>query len=184
MSAHEDGSGVQEEKLQRPASQLPLPGQSGAPFFEGEDVEEFLTDWEQLADTCGLSKRDKVKMVPGYVKWSLRHTVRMLGAYASGAWEWDDFRQQMANEFIGQSMVSVVHELQNYCSTEHEDIVTYTRKFNSLSTKVEDEEMTEREVCRLYLGGLPERVRLKILESIPFDEVRTLKPVTELMGMA
>jgi len=158
MSTNEDASGGVFETLHKHTSQLPLPGQSGAPFFDGEDVEEFLTSWAQLADACGLSRRDKVKMVPGYVEKSLRHTVRMLEAYASGDWEWDDFRQQMVDEFAEQGMVSGVHELRTHCATEHEDIVAYTRKFNSLNAKVEDGELTEREVCQLYLGGLPERV--------------------------
>ena len=49
---------------------------------------------------------------------------------------------------------------------------------------MEDGKLTEREICRLYLGGLPEKIRAKVLDAIPVNKLHSLLPLRELKEKA
>ncbi len=55
-----EGSGVTRvvETITRAAVYMPLPGQPGAQFFDGNEVNQFLNAWEYVAKRCGLTQQD------------------------------------------------------------------------------------------------------------------------------
>ena len=78
---------------------MPLPGQLGAPFFDGKNVRKFLREWKYATRQCGLSHREQIEDIVHYVDDSLCRTIESLEAYCSGSWDRKEFCRQMEEEF-------------------------------------------------------------------------------------
>ena len=92
------------ETVVRTIVSMPFPGQSGAPFFDGSKVPQFLDIWEYLTSLCGLTQEQKVQYLVHYVDESLCCTICNLEGYAEC--DWKQLRGSMMEEFPGL----VLHE--------------------------------------------------------------------------
>jgi len=75
-----------------------------APHFTGEvefPIQDFLEEYEELADKCGLTNFQKVETVIRYVDRSQRHIWQSLPGYINC--NWDDFRNDLGDEYINPS---------------------------------------------------------------------------------
>ncbi|KAN0102336.1 hypothetical protein V8E52_012048 [Russula decolorans] len=64
-----------------------------APYFSsrhGDPIEDFLDEYEELANSHGLTSREKVKTIIRYISRSLRDLWESLDSYS--ARDWTDFR--------------------------------------------------------------------------------------------
>lgn len=60
-----------------------------APYFSGrvsDPIEDFLSEYEELADACGLTDYQKVQTIICYIPFSLRDLWKSLGGYLARNW--------------------------------------------------------------------------------------------------
>jgi hypothetical protein len=75
-----------------------------APRFSGKidiPIEDFLKEYEELADGCGLTQCQKVEMVLWYVDTSQHHIWISLPGFV--ARDWDDLCRELHKEYISPS---------------------------------------------------------------------------------
>jgi hypothetical protein len=74
-------------------SAMPYVKDNKAPHFAGEvgeQLEDFLREYEELATTCTLTDRQKVKTILHYVPHKLQYLWKVLDGYS--AHDWNAFR--------------------------------------------------------------------------------------------
>src|SRR5260221_12901587 len=65
---------------------------------------DFLEEYEELADKCGLSNLQKVETIIRYVDRSQRHIWQSLPGYINR--NWDDFCDDLCEEYVNPSAES------------------------------------------------------------------------------
>jgi len=126
------------------------------PHFSGEiehPIEDFLEEYEELADSCGLSNLQKVEMIIWYVDRSQRHIWQSLPGYINR--KWDDFRDNLCkeyvtpsaeNQFSRQKLVEFANKYARRCMNNETDVINYQCQFNNLAkVLVKSGRITERE---------------------------------------
>jgi len=114
-----------------------------APFYSGEvkhPIEDFLDEYEELADKCGLTGPQKVETVIRYIDRSQRHIWQALPGYTDR--NWDNFCNELCKEYINpttegqfskQKLLDFANKYTRKCMSDKTDVINYQRKFNSLS---------------------------------------------------
>jgi hypothetical protein len=72
---------------------MPYVKDNKAPHFAGEvgeQLEDFLREYEELATTCALTDRQKVETILRYVPHKLQYLWKVLDGYS--AHDWNAFR--------------------------------------------------------------------------------------------
>ena len=72
-----------------------LPHQVGAAFFEGKDVTDFVTKWEDV--TLDWSPDQRIKKVLLYSEKLISRYLKTWPTYMGG--DWDDFKEALLDEF-------------------------------------------------------------------------------------
>ena len=96
----EKSLGPAPEKSSSPLMALPIiipyPGVPGAPFFDGQNITNFLDRYSQLCSDYGLSESEKIHRLPWYCEL-------LVGKYAkiliSGAADWATVRSVLRKEY-------------------------------------------------------------------------------------
>src|ERR1700733_244581 len=73
-----------------------------APYFSGQvndPIEDFLSEYEELANSCGLTDRQKVETIIRYMPLSLRDLWKSLDGYL--AHDWTGFRSELEGIYEG-----------------------------------------------------------------------------------
>ena len=122
---------------------MPSPRDKTAPYFSGEvdiKIEDFLKEYEELADGCGLSERQKVETVIRYVNTTQRHIWMSLSGFVRH--DWDDLCRELRKEYISptaqgrfskQKLVELTNRSARLPMEEETDVINYHRDFNTLS---------------------------------------------------
>lgn len=119
---------------------LPLcPRSLDAPYFSGgvsKPIEDFLSEYEELANSCDLTDCQKVEVNIRYIPLSLRDFWKSLDGYS--ACNWTDFRLAVEEVHEGPSAPSRHSEqkLQDFIRhssklrmSDEEDVLHYDRQF-------------------------------------------------------
>ena len=135
-----------------------------APFYSGEvehPIEDFLDEYEELADKCGLTGPQKVETVIRYVDRSQRHVWQALPGYTDR--NWDDFRDELCEEYVNpttegqfskQKLLDFANKYAQKRMSDETDVINYQRKFNSLSkTLLELGRITKGEYNAIFWRG-------------------------------
>jgi len=80
---------------------MPSPRDKTAPYFSGEvdiKIEDFLKEYEELADRYGLSEQQKVETVIRYIKTDQRHIWMTLPGFVCH--NWDNLCHKLRKEYI------------------------------------------------------------------------------------
>jgi hypothetical protein len=67
-----------------------------APYFSGrvsDPIEDFLDEYEELANSCGLTDRQKVETIIRYIHLTLRDLWKSIDGYI--AHDWMNFRREL-----------------------------------------------------------------------------------------
>jgi len=114
-----------------------------APYFSGEvdiKIEDFLKEYEELADGCGLSERQKVETIIWYVKTDQRYIWMTLPGFVRH--DWDDLCHKLCKEYISptaqgrfskQKLVELTNRSAGLPMEEETDVINYHHEFNTLS---------------------------------------------------
>jgi hypothetical protein len=127
---------------------MPTPRSKLAPYFTGdieEPIGEFLQEYEELADSNGLTSRQKVETVVRYVNPTERDLWRSLPGYTRR--DWDDLCDDLREEYVDptpQGRYSK-QKLQDFASrtartlmADEQAVLKYYRSFNKLSKPLLD----------------------------------------------
>jgi len=132
--------------------------------FSGEiehPIEDFLEEYEELADNCRLSNLQKVETVIQYVDHSQRHIWQSLPGYINH--NWDDFHDDLCeeyvtpsaeNQFSRQKLAEFANKYTRRYMNDKTDIINYQRQFNNLTkVLVKSSRVTERERNTTFWHG-------------------------------
>ena len=119
-----------------------------APYFSGQvddPIEDFLNAYEDIADSCGLSRQQKVEAVIRYIPYSHRALWKSLNGYV--ARNWTEFRQNLEEIYDGpsvpsrhseQRLLDFVRESSKSCMNDEADVLQYYQDFLALSKPLLD----------------------------------------------
>jgi len=122
---------------------MPSPRDKTAPYFSGEvniKIEDFLKEYKELADGCGLLEQQKVETVIRYVNTEQRHIWTTLSGFLRH--DWDDLCRELRKEYISptaqgrfsrQKLVELTNRSAGLPMDEETDVINYHREFNTLS---------------------------------------------------
>jgi len=131
----------------RPAA-MPSAHSKLAPFFSGnieDPIEEFLQEYEELADNHGLNNRQKVETVIQYVDPSQRDLWKSLEGFSNR--HWNDLCCDLHDEYIDptlqgryskQKLIDLTNNTALVQMEDEGDVIKYYRNFNVLSKPLLD----------------------------------------------
>jgi len=135
-----------------------------APHFSGKiehPIEDFLEEYEELVDSCGLSNLQKVETIIRYMDRSQRHIWQSLPGYINR--KWDDFRDDLCEEYITpsaenqfsrQKLAEFTNKYARRRMNDETDIINYQCQFNNLAkVLVKSGRITERECNTTFWHG-------------------------------
>jgi len=99
-------------------------------------IEDFLEEYEELADKCSLTSLQKVETVIQYIDCSQRHIWQNLPGYI--AHNWLDFCNKYISptpkrQFSRQKLVDFASKYAWKCMGDETDIINYQCQFNAQS---------------------------------------------------
>jgi hypothetical protein len=127
---------------------MPSPCSHHAPYFSGrvsDPIEDFLSEYEELAHSCGLTVRQKVETVTRYTTLDLRDFWKSLDGYL--ALDWRDLKGELLRLYDDTSALRRHSEqkLRGFARKsaesrmkDEEDVVHYYRQFIALSKPLLD----------------------------------------------
>jgi len=80
---------------------MPSPQDKTVPYFSSKvdiKIEDFLKEYEELANRCGLSEQQKVETVIRYINTTQRHIWMSLSGFVCH--DWDDLCRELCKEYI------------------------------------------------------------------------------------
>jgi len=147
------------------------------PRFSGKvehPVEDFLDEFEELADKCGHTGLQKVEMVIRYVYRSQRHVWEALPGYIDR--NWNDFRDELCEEYVNPSaegqfskkkLLDFANKYARKRMDDETDVINYHRKFNTLSkTLLESGWITKGEYNAIFWRGFHPEDRQELHERL------------------
>jgi len=114
-----------------------------APYFSSKvdiKIKDFLKEYKELADGCGLSKRQKVETVIRYVNTTQHHIWMSLSGFVRH--DWDNLCRELCKEYISltaqgrfskQKLVELTNRSARLPMEEETDMINYHHDFNMLS---------------------------------------------------
>jgi hypothetical protein len=172
------------------AVQCPLPGQPGAPLFDGKDVTLLLRRWERFSGNYQFTEDSKLADVidycePGigkYVETLIKVTKAKMACIGStgvaARAEWESFQKLLLKKFkkddLQQHRVAVpfLRDLakdKSFC-TDAEDVERYIYQFQEISDSlVKDSVLTVFKHLVLFLQGLPDGMTARIYSQTKLD---------------
>ena len=136
------------QRLTQVPTAMPMRHSNLAPYFSGrvdDPIEDFLNAYEDIADSCGLSRQQKVEAVIRYIPYSHRALWKSLDGYV--ARDWTEFRQNLEEIYDGplvlsrhleQRLLDFVRESSKLCMNDEADVLQYYRDFLALSKPLLD----------------------------------------------
>lgn len=118
---------------------MPAPRSNRAPHFSGavdDRIEDFLREYEEFADSCGLSDRQKVEVVTRYTTAELRDFWKSRAGYL--AREWRLLRRELLQLYEATSnqrrhtegkLRSFARKSAESRMRDEDDVIQYYRKF-------------------------------------------------------
>ena len=152
---------------------MPPPRSHRAPYFSGrvgDPIEDFLTEYEELANSCSLSDRQKVETVIRYIPLPLRDLWKSLDGYL--ARDWIDLKLTIEEIYDDtsalsrhseQKLLDFVRQSSKSRMSNEEDVLQYYRHFLVLSKPLLDSHrLTSGERDRSFWRGFHSRDRAEM----------------------
>ena len=124
---------------------IPYPGASGAPFFDGKNITDFLDRYSQLCSDYRLSESEKIYRLPWYWEYLFGRYIRILIKDA----DWTRVRVILRREYKENDL----------------DQLMYSRAFlEALKEKARLEDDNLMHYCQLFALSSRDLVLRKILD--------------------
>src|SRR5947207_10305615 len=147
-------------------SVMPRPGQSGVLHFDGNNISEFLDDWNLECDDYGYDDEKKCTHLPTYCKKTIKDIVKLLPGYVSKNWAvlqadlkglyWQHDRPKNTTAALDQ----LIHDTQAGAI----DLNVYVLQYSTISDKlVSQGALSALDRVNRLLDGLSNDHRTKVL---------------------
>ena len=127
---------------------MPSAHSKHVPSFTGdinEPIKDFLQEYEELADSCRLTNRQKVEAIIWYIDPSQHDLWKSLEGYTLCNWDelGHDLRQEYINpmpqgQYSKQKLVDLTNRTSGLRMEDEGDVIKYYRSFNLLSKPLLD----------------------------------------------
>ena len=147
---------------------MPTPRSNRAPYFSGrvgDPIEDFLDEYSELADSCGLSEQQKVEAIVRYIPLALRDLWKSWESYQRH--DWAALRATLEDIYdgtsslsrhSGQKLMEFVKNSSKTCMSDEEDVLQYYRQFLVLSKPlIDSQRLTAGERDRAFWSGFHNR---------------------------
>ena len=168
------------------AVQIPLPGQPGAPYFDGKEVMKFVRSWERFSERYKIADKKMVNELVDYCEVNTGEYVATIidkvkreiqGANLRESW-WPKVRTGLLKNFKSddsKQQRNTVTFLRSLSSDKPfrmkaEEVERYIRTYQQISnTLVSEIGLTAFDQMICFLQGLPDNTATKIFEDMKFD---------------
>ena len=159
--------------------EAPPPNSERAPIFNGMNVTEFLESYDEIVDYYPIEPERARKRFLRYVSQDVRELVESLPEYHENDpenYDKEAFYAALKKEFKHQDWESIknspeyLHQLVEKAEKEPPEIglKEFVIRFNRVSSKVmANQGMDEVTRCRLFMRGLTDRARDRVLKMNP-----------------
>ena len=151
---------------------IPYPGTPGAPFFDGQNITNFLDRYSQLCADYRLSESEKIYRLPWYCEFFTGNYIKILIKGADWATVRSKLRREYKDNDLDQLMNSreFLEALKKKSRSEDDDLMQYCHMFASISRNlVLRRRLDLYTQCQWFLQGLPERVAMEIFYRYDID---------------
>ena len=130
---------------------MPLPGQPGALYFDGQNVTEFLERFEEQCQEHNVDRADRFRKLPRYCETLIGNFVKTINAWIDQ--DWEDLVSTMKKEYEMNDMKQKLNSrhflkvLKIRSRTEKDDLRVYSRQFRSVAVKLINQNMLNLYTC-------------------------------------
>lgn len=149
---------------------LPLPGAPGAPpTFNGRNVTSFLKKYESMCDNYQIDTSVRLKRVSEYCEDDIARELEAFTTWTEK--DWKKLKAEMLYEWRKEDAEQLMYTrafLEEYVSKprDKQGLKHYYRQFDRISKALMDkEELDSYSQGRLFIAGLPEAIRYKVLSK-------------------
>ena len=156
--------------------QMPPPGSAGMPYFSGANVTEFLERYEETCEDYDLSEPDKILRVPRYCDSYRKDLIKALPEWKSKG-SWAKLVKAMKSEFREHDLQQIRDSmtfLNEFVMAKRTpaDLKGYVRLYTQVADSlVYRKVLSEVDQGRLFLIGLPQSVRDKVIKHFKVDDL-------------
>ena len=145
---------------------MPHPGQSGALHFDGNNISEFLDDWNLECDDYGYDDKKKCTHLPTYCKKTIKDVVKLLPGYVSQNWAilQADLKGLYWQHDRPKNTTAALHQLIHEAQAGSIDLNVYVLQYSTISDKlVSQGALSALDRVNRLLDGLSNDHRTKVL---------------------
>ena len=116
---------------------MPQPGTPGTPFFQGKNVSEFLSRYEDMCEDYHVGNNEKIRRLPRYCDMLIGQTIESLPDFVER--RWTQLSKVMKKEYKAGDSIQQVNSrpfLESYkdkVRTSDDDVRNFCRKFGAIS---------------------------------------------------
>ena len=174
------------------AIQCPLPGQPGAPFFDGKEATRFVRTWERFSEKYRFSTEKMVEEIVDYCEPGVgKYVETLIEAMAKEdrgglnflattprVAPWSSVRKTLLKKFKSddsdqqRNSVSFLNALaaDKPLRKSAEEVERYIYSFQEISnTLVAEEWLNAYDQMNCFLRGLPEKISVEVFKELKLD---------------
>ena len=163
-----------------PTIKMPGRNHHSAPKFDGKpaSLSPFLDEIEQLAETCGLTPKQKIEWVIRYAPSDERELWQMQDSV--GTDDWEKFKKELFELYPGSTgerkyaianLQTVVEKQAKIKIGDAEEFGVYRRTFLTVATYLKNKSrLTDREISIYFLQGLQPSFREKVQNQLKAED--------------
>jgi len=172
------GPPMERDKVYVMAQPMPAPGTPGTPYFTGQNVSQFIEQYERLCVRHHVTDNEKHQGLPEYCDYWIGTWIRSLPEFAIG--NWMELVRKLRTDYRGSDyfrQVETVEFLEAYVlqcrNNPPSSIREYCRQFTLISQKVtEAGNLENRERGYWFARGLPFEYRRHAMTKTGADPDR------------
>jgi hypothetical protein len=182
-----DGSGSRPSTPPAIYAVMPRPGQSGALYFDGQNVTEFLENWESECDDYHYDDAKRCERLPFYCERTIRDVVKDLSGYTTK--KWDELKKELKALYWQndkpRNTTTALHQLTLDAQSGKLDLNVYVLRYSAVSDAlVQQGALSSLDRVNRLLDGLSEDHRRKVLSfcvkkgwKLSAEDVGKINPV-------
>jgi hypothetical protein len=150
---------------------LLAPGAPGSPYFDGTRVTDFLSQYNNMCDSAGLSDVSRVRHLTRYCGSDTARYLYTLPEYRSELWR--ELQSLMKKEYRDRDPVQhqqSIQYLEQLKNSKMKSVKQYCRVFKTTADAVlKKKQITEYQCGLWFLQGLPESLAAKLMRKHGVD---------------
>ena len=163
-----------------PTVKMPGHNHHSTPKFNGkpESLSPFLDEIEQLAETCGLTSKQKIEWVIRYTPSDERELWQMQGSV--GTDDWEKFKKELFELYLGSTgerkyaianLQAVVEKQAKTKIRDAEEFGVYRKTFLTVATYLKNKSrLMDREISIYFLQGLQPSFHEKVQNQLKAED--------------